>query len=117
MESSGWGIIFSSSGSNVTPKPLQLGHAPIGELNENSLGSISGIENPQTLQAWASEYVISLSLIKTTTSWVEETFNAVSTASLILERVSLSPWPMIRSIMMSMLWKSFLFSSMSSSKE
>ena len=34
---------MSSSICKLTPSPLQTGHAPYGLLNENNLGSNSGI--------------------------------------------------------------------------
>ena len=37
------------------PSPVQSGHAPCGELNENIRGSSSGIEVPQCRQAKRSE--------------------------------------------------------------
>jgi hypothetical protein len=36
----------SSPKKYFVPRPLHVGHAPYGELNENKRGSISGYENP-----------------------------------------------------------------------
>ena len=84
------GTIRSSSGSNVTPSPLQLGQQPNGELNENNLGSISGTVNPHLGHECVSEYNVSFSFTKTKTLFVLEFLSAVSTASLILVLVSVS---------------------------
>src|SRR5699024_11766545 len=45
------GTTKSKSTSNFVPNPSQVGQAPNGLLNENSLGSNSSIENPQIGQA------------------------------------------------------------------
>ena len=47
----GLGTTISGSKYDLFPKPLQSGQAPNGLLNENSLGSISSIVNPETGQA------------------------------------------------------------------
>ncbi|MNO85975.1 hypothetical protein D3C76_773610 [compost metagenome] len=43
----------------LTPRPSQVGQAPAGLLNENSLGSSSLIAWPQTGQAKRAEKIIS----------------------------------------------------------
>src|SRR3979411_1818856 len=45
------GMTFHSSISIFSPKPLQAGHAPYGELKENSRGSGSWNEIPHDAQA------------------------------------------------------------------
>jgi hypothetical protein len=47
----------SGSTERIFPIPLQLGHAPWGELNENERGSISGMEILHTGQENFSEYM------------------------------------------------------------
>src|SRR5215216_2437426 len=49
------GMIRSGSGSICTPKPVQVGQAPCGELNENDRGSMAPNEMPQLGQAKCSE--------------------------------------------------------------
>ena len=39
IEILGSGMIFLRLGVNSTPRPLQVGHIPFGELNEKVLGS------------------------------------------------------------------------------
>src|SRR6185436_6158577 len=56
--SDGSGTTSSGSISICEPSPVQRGHAPCGELNENDRGSSSGIEMPQCRQAKRSEYEV-----------------------------------------------------------
>ena len=62
-----FGIIKSSSKKLCSPKPSQVGHAPTGLLNENSLGSISSIVNPDSGQANLAEYIFVLFFVKSST--------------------------------------------------
>ena len=51
------GITRSASIFFSTPRPEHAGHAPCGELNENSRGSISEIVKPETGQANLEEKI------------------------------------------------------------
>src|SRR5579872_6923921 len=48
------GMTFHGSISIFSPKPLQPGHAPYGELNENRRGANSSNESPHSTHANAS---------------------------------------------------------------
>ena len=51
MDLDGSGMISSGSASSRVPRPVQIGHAPKGLLNENIRGLSSGILTPQSSQA------------------------------------------------------------------
>src|SRR3954470_18357914 len=52
----GSGTMSSGSASSLVPRPVQVGQAPYGELNENDLGSSSSIDRGWSLgQASRSE--------------------------------------------------------------
>ena len=80
------GISFETSGSYLKPKPLQSLQAPIGELNENSLGSSSGIEKLHLLHEWFKDK-ISSSLSKTKQTEPFVSFVAFSMPSYTLDLV------------------------------
>src|SRR2546423_1813101 len=54
-DSVGSGISSSSSTSSLVPRPVQAGHAPNGELNENDRGSSSSQDRLSYKQARWSE--------------------------------------------------------------
>ena len=82
------GTTNSSSKNNSTPNPSQSGQAPYGALNEKSLGSISGIEKPETGQEKFSEKTIfsfsTLSFMTSATAIPPASSNAVLRLSAIL---------------------------------
>ena len=56
------GMTFHGSISIFTPSPVQSGHAPYGELNENRRGASSSNESPQYTHASDSLNVSSRAL-------------------------------------------------------
>ena len=72
-----------SSGENflIIPKPEHSGHAPLGLLNENDLGSISGMLIPQSGHAKFSLNVMLLSPITSTVITPPDSAEAVSAES------------------------------------
>src|SRR5215470_7449361 len=53
----GSGTMSSGSTSILVPRPVQSGHAPHGELNENDRGSSSSNDRSSYRQARCSEYI------------------------------------------------------------
>ena len=126
----------SSSSLNLlcTPKPWQDGHAPRGELNENTLGLISGMNAPCSGHANSSDQTIvspsfvlvdfepslnsklsSGSLMLSIATVPPPILNAASTASVSLWRLSLEQ--RIRSTLTSISCRKFLSRLCSSSNE
>src|SRR6266480_6043183 len=90
----GSGTLSSGSTSILVPSPVQSGHAPHGELNENERGSISSNDRSSYRQARCSEYLRSRCgsssgrSTKSSTTTPPDSESAVSTESVSRRRAS-----------------------------
>ena len=122
-----FGMTIAGSSSIFTPRPVHSRQAPCGLLNEKLRGSSSPKERPSKTQAKCSEYMRSSSFslafasaISSSTIVPPPSRSAVSTESdSRVRRESSSPSPgsalTTRSTTMSMAWRLFLSSLISSS--